>query len=77
VLRGRRLDRDVVVDEQVGGPQALLARVDPEGEVVEAAAGAEGVLHVDQLVRRDRHAEPGPGLGAVVERDPLVQPVAE
>ena len=77
VLRGRGLDRDVVVDEQVGGAQALLARVDPEGEVVQAAAGAVVVGDVDQLVRGDREADPGALLGAVVELDPLVQPVAE
>ena len=37
VLGGRGLDRHVVVEEQVGGAQHLLARVHPEGEVVEAA----------------------------------------
>ena len=72
VLGGRRLDRDVVVEEQVGGAQALLARVDPEGEVVQAPARAVGVGGVDQLVRGDRQAQPGPRLGAVVELDPLV-----
>ena len=77
VLRGRGLDRHVVVDEQIGGAQALLARVDPEGEVVQAAAGAEVVGDVDQLVRGDREAHPGALLGSVVQLDPLVPPVAE
>ena len=40
VFRRGGLDRDVVVDEQVGGTEALLTRVDPEGEVVEAPASA-------------------------------------
>ena len=38
----------------------LLAGVDPEGEMVQAPAGAEVVGDVDQLVGRDREAEPGP-----------------
>ena len=40
VLRGRCLDRDTGVDEDVRGAQALLPRVDPEGEVVKSAVGA-------------------------------------
>ncbi len=54
VLGRRRLDVDLVVEEQVGGAQALLARVDPECEVVQAPVGAVGVARVDQLVRGDR-----------------------
>src|SRR6266540_892931 len=77
VLRGRRLDVDAVVDEEVGRAEALLARVHPEGEVVEPAAGAVHVGDVDQLVRRDREAEPRARLGAIVELDPLVQAVPE
>ena len=38
---------------------------------------AARVGDVDQLVGGDGEAEPGAGLGAVVELDPLVQPVAE
>ena len=40
VLRRRRLDGDARVDEDVGGAQALLAGVDPEREVVQAAGRA-------------------------------------
>ena len=50
VLGRRGLDVDAVVEEEVRGAQALLARVDPEREVVQAAVGAVGVLRVDQLV---------------------------
>ena len=77
VLRRRRLDRDARVDEDVRGAQALLARVDPEREVVQAPARAVRVRDVDQLVRGDRDAHPGAGLRAVVELDALVEPVAE
>ena len=77
VARRRGLDVDVVVEEDVGRPQALLAGVDPEREVVQAAAGAARVLDVDQLVGGDREAQPGAGLLAVVEPDALVVPVAE
>src|SRR3990170_3724154 len=38
VLRGGRLDVDIVVDEEVGRSQAFLASVDPEREVVEPAS---------------------------------------
>ena len=77
MLGRRRLDVDAVVDEQIGGAQALLARVDPEGEVVQPAVCAVGVGDVDQLVGRDREAQPRARLGAVVALDPLVEPVAE
>ena len=52
VLRGRGLDVDVVVDEDVRRAQALLARVDPEREVVEPPARA--------VVRRRRRSARGP-----------------
>jgi hypothetical protein len=61
VLGGGELDKDVVLDPDVGGPQALLARVDPEGRVMQAPVGAlrcVGVLGVDQLVGGDRHRQP-------------------
>ena len=45
--------------------------------MVEPAAGTVVVGDVDQLVCGDREAEPGALLGAVVELDPLVEPVAE
>ena len=77
VLRGRRLDRHVGVDEDVGRAQAFLARVDPERQVVETAARAVRVRDVDQLVGRDREAHPGAALRPVVHLDPLVEPIAE
>ena len=77
VLGRRGLDRDAGVDPDVGGAHALLARVDPEGDVVQAAVGAVRVARVDELVGGDRRAHPGAGLGAVVELDALVEPVAE
>src|SRR4051794_5237607 len=77
VLARRGLDPDAGVEEQVRGAQALLARVDPEGDVVQARVRPVGVLRVDELVRGDRRAEPRARLGAVVELDALVQPVAE
>jgi hypothetical protein len=77
VARRRGLDVDAVVEEDVGGAQALLAGVDPEREVVQALAGLARVLDVDQLVGGDREAQPGAGLGAVVEHDALVVAVAE
>ena len=77
VLGGRGLDRHVVVEEEVGRAQALLARVDPEGEVVQAPARAVGVGGVDELVRGDARAQPRARLGAVVELDALVQAIAE
>ena len=61
VLGGSELDVDLVLDPDVGGAQALLARVHPEGRVVQAPVGTlrrKGVLGVDQLVRGDRHRHP-------------------
>jgi hypothetical protein len=77
VLRRRGFDVDAAVEEQVGRAQALLARVDPEREVVEPAVRAVVVLRVDQLVGHHRQAHPRAGLGAVVELHALVEPVAE
>ena len=37
---GAELDRGVGVQQDVGGPQELVARVDPEGDVVQAAGDA-------------------------------------
>ena len=77
MLRRRRLDEDVVLQEEIRRAQAFLARVDPEREVVETVVRADGVLDVDQLVRLDRQAHPRAGLAAAVEDDLLVEPVAE
>ena len=77
MLRRSGLDRHALVEEDVRGAQALLARVDPEREVVQAAVRAVVVLRVDQLVRHDGEAHPGSRLGAVVELHALVEPVPE
>ena len=66
-----------MLDQEVCGAQHLLARVDPEREVVEPPLRVPGVGDVDQLVPGDREAEPGARLGAVVEDDALVVAVAE
>ena len=58
VLGRRGLDRDVGVEEQVGGAQQLLAGVDEPREVVQATAAAGVVGGVDQLVGGDREAHP-------------------
>src|SRR5512145_1878966 len=71
VLRRSRLDGDVSVDEDVRGAQALLARVDPEREMVKSSRRAVRVRDVDELVRSDREAHPRARLGPVVELDPL------
>ena len=77
VLRRRRLDVDVVLDEDVGRAQHLLAGVDPEGEVVETTARTESIRDVDELVCGDREAHPGAGLLPVVQHHLLVEAVAE
>src|SRR2546430_4460208 len=77
VLGWGELDVDAAVQEEVRRPQHLLARVHPEGQVVEAAPRAVGVRGVDQLVGGDAGAHPGARLAAVVQPDHLVQAVAD
>jgi hypothetical protein len=48
VLGRRGLDLDPGVEPDVGGAQALLAGVDPEGEVMQAAIGA---MRIARLAR--------------------------
>jgi hypothetical protein len=67
---------DVGVDEQVGGAQHS-SRVSTQNARWCSRPCAACVLRVDQLVGGDRRAHPGAGLAAVVELDPLVEPVAE
>ena len=76
VLGRRGLDRDVGVEEQVGGAQQLLARVDEPRQVVQPTAPAGVVGRVDQLVRGDREAHPRALFGAVVVDHLLVGAVA-
>ena len=80
VLGGGELHEHLVLDPDVGGAQAFLARVDPERRVVQAPVGAVrcvGVPGVDQLVCGDRHRHPRPAQAPVIELDALVLAVPE
>src|SRR5262245_17775459 len=77
MLRRSCLDRDAGVDEHVGSAEALLARVDPEGQVMEPAARTVVVGDVDELVGGDRETEPRALLRSVVQLDALVQAVPQ
>jgi len=62
VSRGPGFDVDAAVLVEVGGEQDLLARVHPEGDVVQPAGRPEVVLGVDHLVPLYRGGRPHPRL---------------
>ena len=68
---------DAVLEENVGGEQDLLARVERVGDVVEAALGAGRVARIGEVVGLVGRGQPYAGFAAVVHDDALGKAEAE
>ena len=71
------LDEDAVLQEDVGGPQHVLALIDDIGDVVEPAGGARMVLGEGDVVALVVDGEPATAEPAVVEHDLFGDAAAE
>src|SRR3569833_1368901 len=71
------LDEDAVLEEDVGGEQDLLARVERVGDVMEAAGHAGVIARIGEVVGLVGGGQPDAGFRAVIEHDALGQAEAE
>ncbi len=71
VLVRTGFDMHAVLQEDVGGAQNLLAAVDREGDVMQAALGAGAVARIGEVVGLVGRRHPHRAFGAVIEHDLL------
>src|SRR5262245_42860444 len=77
MLVGPGLDVNAILEKNIGGTKHILARIEREGDVVQAALGAGVVARVGKIVALVGRRHPHAGFAAIVEHDLLGQLEAE